>query len=76
MKKWFLKTILLLALIGTLLIMADEQIVADSVRTVWITPTGKKYHRENCRTIRDKKQEISLEEAEQRKYEPCKVCDP
>lgn len=43
---------------------------------VYITDTGKKYHREGCRYLEQSKIEISLEEAKRRGYEPCKVCDP
>ncbi|MFQ3547095.1 MAG: thermonuclease family protein [Termitinemataceae bacterium] len=44
--------------------------------TVWITPTGKKYHRETCSIIKDKGQAVSLEEALQRGLEPCSLCKP
>ncbi|GAB6390929.1 MAG: hypothetical protein MdMp014T_0302 [Treponematales bacterium] len=42
---------------------------------VYITRTGKKYHRENCRYLRQSKIETTLEEA-RRSYEPCSVCNP
>ena len=42
---------------------------------VYVTPTGKKYHRESCRFLSKTKNSISLAEAKQ-KYSPCKRCNP
>ena len=44
--------------------------------TVYITKTGKKYHRLDCRYLRQSCIEISLTEAKRRGYTPCKVCEP
>jgi hypothetical protein len=44
--------------------------------TVYVTPKGKKYHRENCRTIRDQKRAMTLSEAMKEGYDACKVCKP
>lgn len=44
--------------------------------TVYITKTGTKYHRENCSSLRSSCIPISLSEAKQRGYEPCKICKP
>lgn len=44
--------------------------------TVYITKTGSKYHRGNCRYLRKSKIPISLEEAKRRGYTPCSVCKP
>lgn len=41
-----------------------------------ITPSGKKYHYPNCRTVKTIKQYITKEEAEKQGYEPCKICKP
>lgn len=43
--------------------------------TVYITRTGAKYHRGNCRYLRYSKIPISLERAK-RSYGPCSVCRP
>ena len=43
---------------------------------VYITKTGSKYHRENCSSLRSSRIPISLSEAKQRGYEPCKICKP
>ena len=41
-----------------------------------VTPTGKKYHCPNCRTVKNIKEYLSKEVAEQQGYEPCKICKP
>lgn len=41
---------------------------------VYITSTGKRYHHENCRYLKYSKIEISLKEAREAGYTPCKVC--
>lgn len=43
---------------------------------VYVTETGKKYHREGCRYLAKSKIPVSLEEARKRGYEPCSVCRP
>ncbi len=43
---------------------------------VYITRTGKKYHRLGCRYLRKSCIPISLTEAVQQGYTPCKVCKP
>ena len=48
---------------------------ADIESTVYITRTGKKYHRGSCRYLRSSKIPISLTNAK-RGYSPCSVCDP
>jgi micrococcal nuclease len=45
------------------------------VTTVYITKTGTKYHRENCRHLSGSKIAISIEDA-RAKYEACKTCKP
>jgi len=44
--------------------------------TVYITQTGRKYHREDCRYLGKSKIPILLKQAKARGYEPCKVCKP
>lgn len=48
----------------------------DNQNMVYITGKGKKYHRAGCRHLKDGGQPISLEEALQKGYSPCKVCNP
>ena len=49
----------------------------NSAQMVYVTPTGKKYHKYNCHTI-DKYTaiEISIDKAKESHYEPCKICNP
>lgn len=48
---------------------------ADEGQSVFISASGKKYHRDGCRTLKDKVSEIPLDVAKSR-YEPCPVCKP
>jgi competence protein ComEC len=45
---------------------------------VYVTHTGKYYHRENCRywDLAKTKIPLALKEAKKRGYTPCKVCRP
>ena len=43
---------------------------------VYITKTGKKYHRESCRWLSRAKIATPLEQAKKRGYTPCKTCKP
>jgi len=45
-------------------------------QTVYITRTGKKYHRDGCRYLASSKIPISLKDAKAKGYTPCKVCHP
>lgn len=53
-----------------------KDISKDDDQIVYITNTGSKYHREECRFLRKSKKEIKRSEAEKRGYTPCKVCNP
>ncbi|MBR2339093.1 MAG: hypothetical protein IKA63_06465 [Clostridia bacterium] len=55
--------------------MQNETSSKESVEVrVWIPKTGKKYHsKPNCGTMKNPS-EVSLSEAEQRGYTPCKNC--
>ena len=44
--------------------------------TVYVTRTGKKYHRSSCRYVRSGPIAMSLAEAKAKGYTPCKVCKP
>lgn len=43
---------------------------------VYITKTGKKYHRDGCSSLSKSKIEISREVAEAKGYSPCSICNP
>ena len=44
--------------------------------TVYITQTGKCYHNENCRYLRNSSIETKIEKATIKNYKPCSVCVP
>ena len=43
-------------------------------KIVYITDTGKKYHRDGCQYLRESRHAISLEDAQNEGYSPCKKC--
>ena len=45
-------------------------------QTVYITRTGKRYHRDGCRYLATSKIPISSKDAKAKGYTPCKVCHP
>lgn len=45
------------------------------VNEVFVTTSGKKYHRNGCKFLSKSKIPISLEDAK-KKYEPCSICNP
>ncbi|GEM_PF-5003494 len=56
-----------------------EKVIKLSIRKeniVYITPKGKKYHREGCRFLKKEKKSLSKKEAEEKGYKPCLVCKP
>lgn len=42
--------------------------------TVYVTKSGKKYHKESCHTLKGNGTPISLEEAESKGKTACKIC--
>lgn len=44
--------------------------------TVYVTRTGKKFHRAGCRYLRYSSMAINRDEAIREGYTPCSVCDP
>lgn len=44
--------------------------------TLYVTKTGKRYHRSACRFLSVSKSPITLEDAKRRGYTPCKTCKP
>jgi len=57
-------------------VKANVQKAEPASPTLYITRTGKKYHRGSCRYLRQNKIAISLSDAKRRGYTPCKVCRP
>ena len=54
----------------------SENKINETEKIVYIAKTGKKYHLENCRTLRGEKEAIDLNEAIKNGYEVCNVCKP
>lgn len=50
--------------------------VSIKAQTVYITKTGEKYHEKSCHHLSKFSISISLEDAKDRGYTPCKVCKP
>jgi micrococcal nuclease len=55
---------------------APQQQPQTKEQTVYITKTGKKYHRANCRYLSRSKIPTSLKDAKANRYTPCSVCNP
>ena len=55
---------------------ADTQKKKKSDPYVYITKTGKKYHREDCSYLRKSKIKTKLSEAKRRGYKACSRCNP
>jgi hypothetical protein len=49
---------------------------ADATTTVYVTNTGKKYHRAGCSYLRQSQHTIPKGEAIKRGYGPCSKCNP
>ena len=54
----------------------SENKINETEKIVYIAKTGKKYHLENCRTLRGEKEAIDLNDAIKNGYEVCKICKP
>lgn len=52
----------------------DPLVSGDTI--VYVTRTGSKYHRDGCSSLSRSKIEITLKEAVEEGYEPCKRCKP
>jgi micrococcal nuclease len=69
--KLLLVPLLLIPLAGLLLSQA-----AGDEHTVYVTNSGSKYHRDNCRSLRRSRIAISLADAVRSGYGPCSLCNP
>ena len=52
----------------------QSELTTDTI--VYVTDTGEKYHKDDCRYLKESKTSISISEAIRQGYEPCKVCKP
>jgi competence protein ComEC len=53
-----------------------SQVTPAADPIVYITATGKAYHKEGCKYLSKSKIPIKLSEAKAKGYTPCKVCNP
>ena len=66
--------LLLIPLAGLLLLLLSQ--TAAEENTVYVTNSGNRYHRDNCRTLRRSKIAVTLEDAVKSGYSPCSICNP
>ena len=52
----------------------ESVVVQKTSQTVYITNTGKKYHRDGCSYLKSSKITIDKDKAEKQGYEPCSKC--
>lgn len=52
----------------------QQETLQDEARTVYITPTGAKYHKKSCKTIKKETTALDVNDAIARGYTACKVC--
>lgn len=57
-------------------ISSDNTEIDNQNLTVYITNTGSKYHRAECRYLKGSKIPVLLSELDTDKYSPCKICNP
>jgi len=81
MKRLLTLVIALALLAGGATGLPEPQLVAQQTDqkkdvTVYITRTGKKYHRAGCRSLVSSSIPISLNVAKAKGYTACKLCHP
>lgn len=55
---------------------SQETAAAESEIIVYLPEDGDCYHDEDCRTLKDYKQPVTLDEAIKMGYRPCGICEP
>ena len=45
-----------------------------NAQTVYVTESGKKFHKKNCSIVKEGKKGMEMSEAKKQGLEPCKVC--
>ena len=55
---------------------ASAAVESEETGAIFVTRSGKKYHREGCLSLSRSKIPISLEEAKERNFGPCGRCNP
>jgi hypothetical protein len=54
----------------------DRSSSTSGETTVYVTKTGRKYHRENCQHLKKSSRAMTLKQALEQGYEPCSRCKP
>jgi competence protein ComEC len=78
---------ILLSLVALLLLLAPgatlpaqqpapQQQAQTKEQTVYVTRTGKRYHRDGCRYLSQSRIPVSLKDAKAKGYTACMVCRP
>lgn len=60
----------------TLLVVLLIAGFSSPAQSVYKTPSGKKYHLETCKMVKNVSQKLTLREAAELGLEPCKICRP
>ena len=55
---------------------APQESADTRTETVYVTRTGKRYHRKGCRYLTSSQRAMSLKDAKAGGFTPCKVCKP
>jgi hypothetical protein len=81
MRKLFLTLIAFLCIAGMPAVAPGQQPTPQKAsdtkaQTVYITRTGKRYHRAGYRYLTSSQRAVSLKEAKEMGLTPCKVCRP
>jgi micrococcal nuclease len=61
---------------SVLIIVSSLLFLGATDITVYVTNSGKKYHREDCGSLSRSKIAVTLEDAVHSGYTPCSVCEP
>ena len=77
MKKFIVfSVIIMFLLVNVAVFAADKTEKKKDDPTVYVKENGKKYHKKNCKIVKEGKIGIKLSEAIEKGYEPCAVCKP
>ncbi|MDR1948448.1 MAG: thermonuclease family protein [Spirochaetaceae bacterium] len=65
---------ILILVLGSVFFLSG--LAGEGEQTVYVTNSGEKYHRENCRSLRRSKIALPLADAVRSGYGPCSICKP
>lgn len=71
-----MKRLILFFLISLLLVLPVLAYSVPDDTIVYVTPSGTKYHREDCTYTNSSISSLTIRDAEARGYEPCSRCSP